>query len=276
MPKTLLTAEFITSICNELPKMVDPVESMYHGKPASSAIVDITKAPGYEALNRLQQHGARRTSQLLAMAEGIGHIDSGRIKSVCDFGAGIGGPTFALRHHFRLPERSVTALERRDSEIITQSGILPKAQVITGDGLAHLRSGEKQYDLITANMLGSDAKGSLFIYLVNAAKHSLSPEGKLLVCSDPATMETVKKLCESNKLNYRWIDGVPADPPVPSTAIISLDKSAKELQSPSSNNHFPVDKTIPTKAIYDYPLPDDKNGISDEAREAFQRFWHKI
>ena len=196
---------------------------------APHAMADITKVREYTNLDTFQQFGARMTKQLLMMAEAMGHINPERVKTVCDFGAGSGGPTFALKHHFRLPEGNLTALEMSETAAkdIVKSEILPESQVLAGDGLAHLRSGKKKYDLITANMLGPDDKdGTLFLNLIDAAKNSLSPEGKLLVYSEANTMGTVQRLCESEGLNYRWIQGVNAEPPVPSTAIISLDKSA--------------------------------------------------
>ena len=80
-----------------------------------------------------------------------GFIDKQVVKSVCDFGAGSGVPTFILKNTFKLDDDNIVALNK---ENIIKPGLLSDSSVIVGDGTEYLKSGAKQFDLVTACMLG--------------------------------------------------------------------------------------------------------------------------
>ncbi len=194
--------------------------------------MDVTKAPEYASFNKLQQYSARIASQLLLLATSFGYIDPNKIQAVCDFGAGGGGPTFALKQFLNLQPGRIQALEQslEVAQEIIQHSVLPESDVKIGDGLAYLRSGQQKYNLITAFMLGPDISGHLISNFIAAARHSLNPDGKLLVCSEIGTMNVVKQVCQQQDLHFDWIEGVSADPPIPSTAIISFNQSGEQDQ----------------------------------------------
>ncbi len=115
------------------------------------------------------------------------------------------------------------ALEREAhcTQRLVDSQVLPADSVITGDGISFLQEGRQKFDLVTAFMLGPDIDGDFSARFLCAARNSLNPGGQVLVCSEIATMSAVRRVCTSQNFSFRWIEGVPADIPVPSTAVVS-------------------------------------------------------
>ena len=202
---------------------------------SNSTLLDISKTPEYASLSEYQKFSAQVAFQLLLLANQFGYLSRDEIKSVCDFGAGSGGATFGLKKFANASNTDCIALETSAgmAQAITNSRILPPDSVKVGDGLQYLTEGHTPFDLITASMFGPDGSESFAECFLEAARNSLKQNGKLLIYSDPHTMQTVKNVLEKKGIYYDWIGGIPADPPIPSTAIVSFDKPGKPTISQS-------------------------------------------
>lgn len=173
-------------------------------------------APVSPDLDFRQKNRYQETKILFDYLKEKGYIGPTKIKTICDFGAGAGGTSLALKEVLNLADENITALEIEDSEAkrIVKSGILPKTSVVSGNGIDFLNRGEKKYDLITACMLGPDwgynGKTSLTSMFFDVAVKNLNKDGKIIVYSDDLTMKKVKKSCDKykkeNLIDYVWID----------------------------------------------------------------------
>jgi hypothetical protein len=165
------------------------------------------------------------------------YLDPGRIQTVCDFGSGLGDSLLALRS--QLPRWKYTVLEQDPiwARQLVKRRILPPEQVLGGDGIAHLASGEHHYDLITAFNLGPDDIAwvedqwcsfpcyGLARRLLAAAPKSLNPGGKLLITFDDSqTPVAVKRVCDELGLRTDWI-AYPGNRYPGPIAVISFDKT---------------------------------------------------
>lgn len=102
--------------------------------------VAVEKHPDFQKLNVLQRSGAKWATSALQLAASMGHIDASRIKRIVDFGAGSGGPTFAVVRIGEAIGADVEAVEQNEQQAkeIVSDGILPEEKVHVGDGLAFL------------------------------------------------------------------------------------------------------------------------------------------
>ncbi len=167
----------------------------------------------------------KETIELLEHLEGLSYIDRSRINSACDFGAGCGGPTRAVKSFFDLEDNNIIALEnnRKNAEVIINSDILPNSSVIIGNGIEYLQKGERKFDLITACMFGSDlniyslfdrnrSTPDLTVEFLKGAAKSLNENGKIIIFSDPVTIGKVKMFCKDQKAKKN-LDYICIEPP---------------------------------------------------------------
>ena len=189
--------------------------------------VDVQKHPDFQKLNVLQRSGAKWAASALQLAASMGHIDAARMKRIIDFGAGSGGPTFAVARVGETIGADVEAVEQNEQQAkeIVADGILPEDKVHVSDGLAFLNGvngAENGYDLVTAFMLGPDINADLFRKLAHASGNALSEGGNLLVTSDGGTFSAAMRACESSGVPHHFIHGVGdgGDIIVPHTLII--------------------------------------------------------
>jgi hypothetical protein len=202
----------------------------------------------------MQIFGYRTTLDLLGMLAREGVIHPRAIRTACDFGAGVGGPSLATQRFFRLPDSQLTLLESDPLQLKILRRLFPKSPVLAGDGLAHLSAGsstafsastDERFDLMTAYMLGPDyhGDGSAMAFL-EAALPALSPLGILLVTSDTATMHTLKKACVLfPDIHCRWFLPAP-EQCLPVSVVISRESERLNNDRPSITLPTPVLKTI--------------------------------
>lgn len=172
--------------------------------------IDLESQSGFHDLHRIQQVGARVALAVLHQAKKVGLLDFTQIRRILDFGAGIGGPTFALSVVGRLYGAKVDAVEKA----VVIANCMPPAiidnHLIPGDGLSHLNSldrrGLPKYDLVTAFMLGPDGMGELFKNLAQACGRGLTPNGRLLVTSDQISLFNAVALCEGLGVEYHLLN----------------------------------------------------------------------
>lgn|GEM_PF-2147631 len=179
----------------------------------------------------LQAFGYRYAMRLLDLLVNHGLLDADQIQTICDFGAGTGGPTLALCDFFKCPMRNLTALESYAPQVRMLQALLPEAQIYDGDGLDWLSCYHQTYDLITAFMLGPDDENhQLASHFLNEAISCLKPNGKLIIGSDVATMQGVLSIVRKmTELRCDWL--IPdIDAVLPVTVVI-----AKE-SDPIANN----------------------------------------
>lgn len=162
------------------------------GKPSSNPLARIE-------LNALQRFGYAYATDLLRLLVQKGWLENVNINHICDFGTGIGGPALAVQDFFNVPPSQLTLLESHRFQAVRLQRLFPQGKVIKGDGLAWLeRQCRKKYDLITTFMLGpGDEEGALALAFILQALASLSSRGRLLICSDTATMRGVQQVLEN-------------------------------------------------------------------------------
>lgn len=184
-------------------------------RPRTLASIEIEKEIGAERLNSLQIWSARRALTGLVLAESFGYINFSNIRRILDFGAGMGGPTFALVSVGGVIDAEVEAVEVKSSlaDVVVETGILPRDRVLGGrDGFTYLNSlpeqGIQPYDLITSFMFGPDREGDLFFRLTRAAQRSLAPTGFLLITSDPGTILAAELSCRISRVIYHRTNGI--------------------------------------------------------------------
>lgn len=201
------------------------------------AVVDLKKQLGFEGLNSFQVFGAELALAALQIAEGRGFIEAHRIRRIADFGAGSGGPTFALMAVARQINAEVVALEQNEDLVnrIIEAGIIQRERVIAGDGIQHLASvpDEERYDLIAAYMLGPDIEGTLFRSLAIASGRALNPGGNLVVTSDGGTFATAREICDSLGVVSNYIMGISDNGKiiVPQTLVIPQESCSGIISS---------------------------------------------
>lgn len=207
------------------------------GNQQAISRVDVERLPGYDRLDVLQKFGARVSARAIQLAVGMGYVNPDRMGRIIDFGAGSGGPTFALVGLGNAVGSRVEAVEnnQQSAQKIIDSAILPEDQVHITDGLAYLgsaQSKDESFDLVTAFMLGPDMEGSLFRRLAKASSTTLSGDGKLLITSDFGTLSTVKAISEQSGAKYNFVHGVSQGDEivVPNTLVLSRD-SCKLISS---------------------------------------------
>lgn len=209
------------------------------------------------ALDPIQRLGYEATSSILAIATEAGYIEPHRIQGICDFGAGTGGPTLALRDFFKLSETQMTLLEENHPQCRRLQKLFPNSKVLAEDGLSWLAKTNHAKDLITGFMLGPDHAGiGLAAEFIAKALSCLSPHGTLIITSDTATMHQVSQsIKELPQLTCHW--GL--DTTLPVTVIISkapiTDKPSWALEP------FPQ---LPAPVIKKIDIPEVKGLWSTE------------
>ena len=153
-----------------------------------------------------QKAAVRAQSSLNAMVT-RGHLDLRQCKRMFEFGAGTGGASFVLARLALLNGGTVEVaeLEPEHADHIVQSQILPPESVHVGDGVNRLRQLArvgKKFDLLAAFMFGPDYFGHNIKRLLPAAGEALDNGGKLLVSSDPQTMEAVRTVCSDRGIEF--------------------------------------------------------------------------
>jgi precorrin-6B methylase 2 len=132
-------------------------------------------------------------------------LDLDATQRIVDFGAGRGGPTFALGLLAKENGGQVDAVELeeprgREIERTGQTRHL-NVRLHIANGLKWLGDQSmagKKYDLITAFMLGPDKEGRLSKALLDAAQCVLAPEGKVFIASDDETMAAANEVCAAS------------------------------------------------------------------------------
>ncbi len=182
-----------------------------HNNKLRLKVEALEKTAMREAIAKYKPHSASLASSVLEVAISNGMIHSNKIQRICDFGAGYGGPTRVLTEKF--PQAEIHALEYplnqsdlgREAETLISSDVLPRKNIILGDGVEHFTESGEKYDLITAFLLGPDEEGELIERLLQPAVQSLTPEGKLLISSDLWTMSAVSKALTYGGYSFRWM-----------------------------------------------------------------------
>jgi hypothetical protein len=141
----------------------------------------------------MQRFGYRYASALLKQVLRQACIDPRQVHSICDFGAGLGGPSLALQSCFSQPLKQLVLLEANPLQSSFAKKLLLSAEVFQGNGLDWLERTERRFDLITAFMLGPDYDDDGFVrHFLAAALNRLNEKGSLLIASDVATMQVVQ------------------------------------------------------------------------------------
>jgi len=171
--------------------------------------IDLETDAAFKKLMPAQQTGARIALEVLKKAQMLGLIDMDGIHSIADFGAMLGGPTFTLTR----AAEDVDAFELNPgfAQFIMSSGILPPEKVFTGDGIAHLSSSTKPYDLVTSFMHGPDPSGDLFLRLAHVCTGRLTDQGHLLLTfahrNETHSLDAVQALCSRYGVQSCMIEG---------------------------------------------------------------------
>ncbi len=191
---------------------------------------------------KYRKHTANLASSILNATIKQGMINPHKIEHICDFGAGYGGPTQQLCDRF--PDATVHALQLDDrcAKSLIDADILSRQNIFLGDGVKHLKTLDKQYDLVTAFLFGPDEEGTLAERFIEPAVQSLTPEGKVLITSDLWTMSAVSEVLVYGGYHFSWatlplewrfglITGTETEPP-PSgiaLAVVQPEKRNAEL-----------------------------------------------
>jgi len=141
----------------------------------------------------MQRFGYQYASELLRQAFKKGCFDPRQIQTICDFGAGLGGPTLALKNCFSESLERLVLLEENALQASFARKTLPQSECHVGDGLAWLNNTEQHFDLITAFMLGPDyGDEGLVQDFLTLASQRLTDRGAILIASDVATMTALQ------------------------------------------------------------------------------------
>lgn len=167
----------------------------------------------FDRMEDMPRFGAMWAASRLLLCEAMGFLNLSDAKRIVDFGAGKGGPTFALALLAVQNGGQVDALEAEPTRVTTieatgMTESLP-VQTHTADGIAWLadraREGNR-YDLITGFMFGRDNHGHLAQALMEVSQQALASGGALLIVSDPTTMAAARAVCDEQLVNYHNID----------------------------------------------------------------------
>ncbi|HEY9687570.1 MAG TPA: class I SAM-dependent methyltransferase [Coleofasciculaceae cyanobacterium] len=217
----------------------------------------------------MQSFGYRYACQLLQRAVRNHDLDPNCIHSVCDFGSGVGGPALATQAFFNLPAHQMTLLEEDPRQVRGLHKLLPGAEILEGDGLQWLAATQKQFDLITAYMLGPDFHHSgLAEGFIHAATACLSSHhGKLLIATDIATMHVVKNVLKTlPNIACHWL--IPdEDQGIPMTVFVSKT-------NPNNNaTAAPItDMLLPAPVLANIQIPDHGGQWTTETYSLSNRF----
>jgi len=166
--------------------------------------------PVYDSMDNITQLCATlAASRLLGCAQA--GYDVLNARRIIDFGTGSAASAFSLGLLAERSHGSVDSLEIDTNldwaEKIKRSGLeqeLPVSVHIV-DGLEWIsnRAQEgKRYDLITGCWFGPDYTGDLTKGLVSASRQALASSGLLIIYSDIATMDSVKRACKEESVDY--------------------------------------------------------------------------
>lgn len=189
--------------------------------------VDVAASQAYENLPEVRQKSAMVAEQVLNLAEINGYIDLGNARRTLDFGAGAGGPTVALAQLADLNGGEAEAVDQYPdfTNLMVGQGILDADHVHQTDGIEYLRSdvAAGQYDLITAFMFGPDTTGALSRELLDAARHALAEDGRLLITSDIGTMRVAELACNEAGVAMAKTQSIPLPEGVlPATIVVGF------------------------------------------------------
>jgi len=196
-------------------------KSFYSGGPT-------TPLPVFDRMEDMPKFGAMLAASRLLLCETLGFLNLSDAKRIVDFGAGRGGPTFALALLAEQNGGQVDAIEAESTRvaILEKTGMTESLPVRThtADGIAWLaeRAHEgSRYDLITSFMLGPDKHGYLSQALLDVSQEALASGGILLIVSDPDTMDAARAVCDEQSVYYHNIDQTsPLVVVVPDTLVI--------------------------------------------------------
>lgn len=142
--------------------------------------------PMWQSMNPLQQGGAKRAQESLLLGYEEHKLAPIHYQGkVLDFGCGVGGSTYSLA----LNAREVTAVDNTSSLEELKRLRLPNVSPIDSDGLALMaQTPDNTYDMVVAYMLGPDDKGDFIDAFYTQANRIITPNGRILVTSDPNTL----------------------------------------------------------------------------------------
>lgn len=204
----------------------DPSLVLLQEARTSPAAIDVKAHPFFARLPYLHQWGALNAETALNLADAHGYIELGRIRRILDFGAGRGGPTFALLQLADFNGGVVDAVDLYEEDAVgalRTHGYISDDHVHHGDGLDFLRnvSGADRYDLVTAFMFGPDTCGDLALGLLEASRHALRTGGYLVINSDPDTMTAVQSVLSAEGQTFELIPGESLEPTwLPDTVVV--------------------------------------------------------
>jgi|GEM_PF-5207698 len=157
-----------------------PLTPSFRGGDTECSKYQVANPNGaYYFPDQLDHYGSRARAAISDAIIRLG-IDKDKIKSICDFGCGTGRPTTVLKEIFG-PDCDVIGIDSTDKYLEPDK----KTTFKHCNGIEYLESGERKFDLITAQMLDPDVKPE---ELFKAAYKSLNKGGQLLVYSDSDTM----------------------------------------------------------------------------------------
>lgn len=174
-------------------------------------IITVEHDPDFAELDALQQMSARRAAFFMNFCHQAGHVDLAKKRRLLDFGAGIGGTTFALLTLAKANAAQVHAVEinPEHAKRLESLPAMTGRQVHVQDGVTLLEKPpqNKKFDLVTAFLFGPDKSGGLSEAFVRAADHGLEPDGHILLDSDRPTMNFVMAACDRHGRRYEFIEG---------------------------------------------------------------------
>ncbi len=164
--------------------------------------------PGmYASLEGMARFKAAVAASTLIECAEEGMIDLEAARDIVDFGAGTGGPTYALALMAEENGGHVDAVEPDEprGREIERVGMTRHMDVDLhlAEGLrwlAHRSMEGKRYDLITAFMFGPDEDGAFSRRFLDVAQYTLAANGRILLNSDANTVAAARQVCEARRI----------------------------------------------------------------------------
>jgi predicted O-methyltransferase YrrM len=191
--------------------------------------------PYFKQLDNWNKRAAQEASQLINLLTGEGYIEPGKLRSIFEFGSGIGASTLAFVELAKFSGADLEVVERRphQAKTLIEAEILPFEKIHIEDGVELLEEAAhngQRFDLIAAFMFGPDYLDKQTEGFLQKALSALSEEGTVAIYSDFHTMERVLGVCKRFGVNYNQLSRVLIENG-PHRTIVIIPKPGLELQA---------------------------------------------
>jgi phospholipid N-methyltransferase len=177
---------------------------------ALDPVIDVKQQPFFNTLHHHDKELALISQNAINALMREGFINPRNLKSIFEFGAGVGASTLALTELAKINGAEIDVAEYipDKAKMLLASRLVSNEDVFVGDGveiLSRLSSNGQLYDLVYAAMFFPEGQNPMVQKFLETARQALRQDGKVVLYSDWETREKVLDACKTYSFHYEQL-----------------------------------------------------------------------